>query len=477
MHRNSPMFPPLLLLLCLVFQPFTLVHAQKSPSKSQSVAPVIFLDSTKEQDGLIGPVRRVQTETVKLDTKTGSITEGPRQMLEVTTYNLKGERIDNLSYPVAGPTGTEEYKYDDKGNVVEMTLRGKDGSIISREVYSYEADGVGNWIKMTTSLVLFEDGKLRYEPVETTYRTIAYFYDETIAKLLDAHSTAAKPSVSPAATDSTTSPSAVSTSSMVPSAPAKEATEPNHQAGNPSVVLSLPQPSGDPAPGKVTEEVKTTGAAEGTKVDRRADSSNSRANQMEVPASVGVAAVNSLRSTPEKFTPSSSVKESAAAIPEGHKRAFDLYKSGREQFGMGNLEGAIQAYQQALEIEPGYADVYLSLGHAYVRQKKDQEAIKALKEAVRFNPEMDEAYYGLGLGYFRLGKMKEAAQAFKKTVALKPSMAKAHYGLALAYQDMGKQELLLEEYRILQTLDSQLAKKLSDSFPEFNLPCGGRRCD
>ena len=476
MHRKSPMFLPLLLLLCLVFQPFTVVRAQKSPSKSQGVAPVIFLDSTKEQDGLIGPVRRVQTETVKLDTKSGSITEGPRQMLEVTTYNLKGERIDNLSYPVAGPTGTEEYKYDDKGNVVEMTLRGKDGSIISREVYTYEADGVGNWVKMTTSLVLFEDGKLRYEPVETTYRTIAYFYDETIARLLDAHSTAAKPSVSPAATDSPTRPSSINPSSSVPTAPAKEAVEPKSGVANPSVVLSSPQPS-DPASLKGTEEVKTTGAAEGTKVERRADSSNSRANQMEVPASVGVPAVNSLKATPERTAPESSAKESAAPVPESRKRAFDLYKSGREQFGMGNLEGAIQAYQKALEIEPGYADVYLSLGHAYVRQQKDQEAVKALKEAVRFNPEMDEAYYGLGLGYFRLGKMKEAAQAFKKTVALKPSMAKAHYGLALAYQDLGKQDLLLEEYRILQTLDSQLAKKLSDSFPEFNLPCGGRRCD
>ena len=47
-----------------------------------------------------------------------------------------------------------------------MTLKARDGSIIGREVYTYERDGVGNWTKMTTSLVLFEDGKLRYEPVE-----------------------------------------------------------------------------------------------------------------------------------------------------------------------------------------------------------------------------------------------------------------------------------------------------------------------
>ena len=117
-------------------------------------------------------------------------------MLEVTTYNLKGERVDNTSYPVPSPAGIEEYKHDDSGNIVEMTLRGADRSIISREVYSYEKDGVGNWIKMTTSLVLLEDGKVRHEPVEATYRSIAYFYDETIAKLLSAPAAASNPAVS-----------------------------------------------------------------------------------------------------------------------------------------------------------------------------------------------------------------------------------------------------------------------------------------
>ena len=112
-----------------------------------------------------------------------------------------------------------------------------------------------------------------------------------------------------------------------------------------------------------------------------------------------------------------------------------------------------------------------------MRLKKSPEAIKAFKEAIRINPDMDEAHYGLGLEYFRAQNMKDAAQSFKKAVAVNPKMAKAHYGLALAYQEMGKQDLLLEEYRILQTLDSQLAKKLADSFPEFNLPCNGRRCD
>lgn len=454
MHRNSRKLP-LILSVFLVFTLIPAASAQKSTSKSQGVAPVIFLDSTKEQDGLIGPVRRIQTETAKLDTKSGTVTEGPRQLLEITTYNLKGERVDNASYPIGGPSGTEEYKYDDKGNIVEMTLRGANGSILSREVYAYETDGVGNWIKMTTSLVLFEDGKLRYEPVEATYRTIAYFYDETIAKLLDAHSA------------SSNARSAAPSNVVQP-----KSTEPK----NPAAGNARPLPSAQPPVNlKRLEEERRSGSAEGAKVESPANSLNRRANP-EVPVGGTARAANVSRPVTEPITKETAAKETTP-VPNSHKAAFEFYKTGREQFGLGNLMAAIESYKRAIEIEPKFADVHLSLGHAYLRLQKNQDAIKAFKEATRLNPDMEEAHYGLGLEYFRTSNMKDAAQAFKKAVRVRPNMAKAHYGLALAYQEMGKQDLLLEEYRILQTLDTQLAKKLADTFPEFNLPCGGRRCD
>jgi tetratricopeptide (TPR) repeat protein len=450
MHRNWPKFPPLILLICFVFSLVSSVQAQKSPGKSQAVAPVIFLDSSKEQDGLVGPVRRVQTEISKLDTRSGVVTEGPRHLLEVTTYNLKGERVDNVSYPIPGPAGTEEYKYDDKGNIVEMTLRGADGSIISREVYSYEVDGVGNWTKMTTSIVLFEDGALRHEPVEATYRTIAYFYDETIAKLLDNSSAAKNPSISAS-----------------PVSLAAKSAEPTNPPANPVRPLPSPNAVVDPSKRKADEEKKSVPPEAGKVQPRESPSSSAKPTE----TAVGARAENSV-----KPTVSSTVKEAAPAT-NTRKAAFEFYKTGREQFNMGNLQAAIESYQHAIDLEPEYADVYLSLGHAYLRQKKSKEAIKAFKDATRINPELDEAHYGLGLEYFRAGEMKDAAQAFKKAVKANPRMAKAHYGLALAYQELGKQDLLLEEYRILQTLDAELAKKLSDSFPESNLPCNGRRCD
>ena len=81
-------------------------------------------------------------------------------------------------------TGREAYKYDDKGNISEMTLMNADGSLVSREVYKYEFDSVGNWVKMTTSVAVVENSKIEFEPTEVTYRTIFYYLDANTARML-----------------------------------------------------------------------------------------------------------------------------------------------------------------------------------------------------------------------------------------------------------------------------------------------------
>jgi hypothetical protein len=49
---------------------------------------ITVLDSTKEQDGLVGSVRRVKTETAKIELKDGRAVDGPAQLVEVTTYGI-----------------------------------------------------------------------------------------------------------------------------------------------------------------------------------------------------------------------------------------------------------------------------------------------------------------------------------------------------------------------------------------------------
>src|SRR6266487_5578377 len=114
----------------------------------------------RERDGLNGPVRRLRVETAKILFKNGQAVEAPRVVQEIFLYDQKGGRIDSVAYPAEASSlpGKEEYKHDRKGNIVEMTLRGDDGSILSKEKYDYEFDELDNWKKKITSVAIFENG-------------------------------------------------------------------------------------------------------------------------------------------------------------------------------------------------------------------------------------------------------------------------------------------------------------------------------
>jgi YD repeat-containing protein len=170
---------------------------QKVPS-AHSAASITPLDSDKEQAGLSGPVNRVRAEIAKLFIRSGKLVEGERELFESTTYDLQGKRVDNSYFLVSSnsQTGKEEYAYDDRGNVSEMTLRDNNNNILSKEVYTYEYDAIGNWVKMVTSTVIYQGGKVSTQPTEITYRTISYYFDQAIAELAEPFS-----STTDAATD------------------------------------------------------------------------------------------------------------------------------------------------------------------------------------------------------------------------------------------------------------------------------------
>jgi len=371
-------------MICIVrrllpaFMLWTAVLALAAPSQAQNAsvtttrAAITVLDSTKEQDGLLGSVRRVRTETAKIELKDGQPIEGPPELVEITTYGIKGNRIENTSYPLKdGVVGKEEYKYDERGNITEMTVRDERGAILSREAYSYEFDKLGNWTKMVTSLVVFENGELKREPIEVTHRTVTYYYDDTVAKLAE------EPKPEP-----------LQTAPAVPEAANLRLTD--HAVLEP-VALSVPALS--------------------VKIDSE---------------------------PPPAFVPIKSVESAPKPATDNRDASANgLFLAGRE----------------------------------FLNQHKDREAIKAFKDSIKLNPDDAEAQYGLGFANFRMGRFRDAADAFKKASVLQPRMAKAHYGLGLAYQELGMEKQLIEEYRILENLDHALAKKLSQTFPQYNFSC------
>jgi protein TonB len=160
--------------------------AQTNVTAKAGNAPAVNapVESDRSRDGLTGPVRRVRTEIAKLSSADGKLAEGKHALVEIVAYDIKGNKVENQYFPVAGATltGKEVYKYDEKGNISEMTMLNSDGTLLSKEIYKYEFDFAGNWNKMTTSVAVVDGRGITFEPTEVTYRAIMYYLDENMMK-------------------------------------------------------------------------------------------------------------------------------------------------------------------------------------------------------------------------------------------------------------------------------------------------------
>ena len=138
-------------------------------------------------------------------------------------------------------------------------------------------------------------------------------------------------------------------------------------------------------------------------------------------------------------------------IPTDDLRAYSLYVSGRDNLYLRRLETLQQArrqFEQAIEIDPDYADAYAALAESVIvlysnhqvlsREEAYELARTNLDEAFRLNPELADAYATEGLlqtGIWmqtRVGlENLEAEKAFEYAISLNPNHARAYMWFAL----------------------------------------------
>ncbi len=89
----------------------------------------------------------------------------------------------------------------------------------------------------------------------------------------------------------------------------------------------------------------------------------------------------------------------------------ELFGKGLGAYGKGNLDDAIAAFKEALQLDPAYADAYFALANAYNKLGRLDDAIAAIKKAIDLDP--NEALYHTELSrlYVQLGMVPEAEAA------------------------------------------------------------------
>jgi len=119
------------------------------------------------------------------------------------------------------------------------------------------------------------------------------------------------------------------------------------------------------------------------------------------------------------------------------------------------IERAFARYVKAAPRDPWayYHYAAIQYGHDQAGGHGDYRAAVAnLNEALRLNPNFAEAHYELGLIALAQGKVEQGIGALEKAVSLDPQLAAAHYRLGLAYQRTGNSARAKEELNRFRAL-------------------------
>lgn len=147
------------------------------------------------------------------------------------------------------------------------------------------------------------------------------------------------------------------------------------------------------------------------------------------------------------------------------QRGLEIEESGAP------VEQAIEAYDKALQLNPGAAGAMVNLGTIRYRQRKFAEAERHYADAIAADPTYPLAEFNLGNLYDEQGKLAEAAAHYRRALELNPGYADAHFNLALVCERVGEALQAVQHWKRYLQIDksgqwAEIARRQLDRLRE-----------
>lgn len=162
-----------------------------------------------------------------------------------------------------------------------------------------------------------------------------------------------------------------------------------------------------------------------------------------------------------------------AEVPTENLRAYSLYRSARDNLYQRRLDSLLEArqqLQQAIELDPEYAEAYVALAENVLLLRSNHQAIPDeeafalagdyLERALDLDPDLSDGYAVLGLlktsewSVTRLGNQNlDAETAFERALALNPNNASAYMWFAILRDTEQKPDEAIGYYHRSMQLD------------------------
>ena len=132
---------------------------------------------------------------------------------------------------------------------------------------------------------------------------------------------------------------------------------------------------------------------------------------------------------------------------------------GIAKFRLGDRDGAIADYSKAIKIKPYYANIYGRRGFAKFSLGDYKGAIADYNKVIKYNPDYANIYYMRGMAKYKLDNHEGAIADFNKAIKIKSDDPSVYYNRGIAYKELNNREAARNDF--LQA--KVLAKNIKDA--------------
>ncbi|MFO7654487.1 MAG: tetratricopeptide repeat protein [Candidatus Krumholzibacteriia bacterium] len=147
-----------------------------------------------------------------------------------------------------------------------------------------------------------------------------------------------------------------------------------------------------------------------------------------------------------------------AQAVDAYRRALELGPDAKLAFAMGvsakraaDVATAIEAYQQALALDPQYAEACYNLALAFMDAGRHEEAIASFDRLMELEGESYRALFSQGRACFHLGRYDDALARYEKALEHQET-ANAYNAMGLVFDKLGDKKAAKEYYELAKTV-------------------------
>jgi tetratricopeptide (TPR) repeat protein len=138
--------------------------------------------------------------------------------------------------------------------------------------------------------------------------------------------------------------------------------------------------------------------------------------------------------------------QTTKTLPSSLRDSKSFFRRGTDYIDKQQYDQAIDAFTQAIRLDPKYADAYKDRGGTYYRKGEHDRAIQDYSQALKLSPNDAEVYNKRGLAYYHKGEYDRAVQDYAQVLRLNPNDPAAYNNRGLAYNSKKEYDRAIQDF-------------------------------